>query len=402
MTPPTKATDSIPSRPPNVPRRGSRGTLLVLVVVLGGMGMFVGMQMGSSVRRAGAEGLGLAWWENLILLGTCLSSLLLVLLVHELGHLTGGLLVGFRAFLLIVGPIRLERASRGWRVALNTNMALFGGLAGSAPTDGRHLARRTAVMVAGGPMVSLLVGIGAAVALVALDLLPLDRDTPFSSVLSVFGLLCVGGTSAAIGVVTLMPLTTSGFLSDGARLLRLICGGPVATSDAAIQAIVGASLSGVRPRDWDPQLLQAACALVDGSVFEFTAWQLAQMHAADAGKTEESLYQLRQLLPHIDRMPASLTAAIHLDAARQFAIAGAVAEARAQFALATGPTIAAPYLRPFAEAALLASDGRRADAMAIVPTIRAHLEQSIDRGAAQWLTDSLISVERTPSMQDAS
>lgn len=209
----------------STPPRTNRGLLLVMALALGAAGMVVGMRIGASIRAAGSSGLALDASQKALLLGFTIVALLLVLLVHELGHLLGGRLVGFRAFLLIVGPIRLERTGQGWSLHLNTDLSLFGGLAGSAPTDARDLTRRTAIMVGGGPFVSLLLGAGALLALPTLDLLPLQRSTPFSTVLLFFSLMVFGGASTAIGLITLVPLTTSRYLSDGARLLRLFRGG---------------------------------------------------------------------------------------------------------------------------------------------------------------------------------
>jgi hypothetical protein len=347
----------------------------------------LGVQFGKSLAHGGATVPVFDGWEKGALAAVLLLVFLIVLFCHEFGHLMAGRLVGFRSFLLIVGPVRFERSGDRWGVHLNKDLALAGGLAASAPMDTRDLRRRTAVMVAGGPVASALVALGAGLAPYMLG--PIRTTSSFGDVLLFETVSTLALMSAAIALVTLLPYRTAGFLSDGARLLRLIRGGPVAARDSAIQAILGSTLSGLRPRDWDPELLRAACELRDGSMFELTALQFAQMHAADSGHTEESLIQLRQLLPHVERLPKMMRGGVHLDAARQFALAGHLEEARRHRALAAGPAIGAPHLQPLADAALLAAEGRDAEALALLPPIRPMLARSFDRGGAKWMTDSL-------------
>lgn len=382
-------TGDLPLTPSPAPEWPKRLTRIALALAVGVAAANLGLRFGGSLRAGGGGSLQFDLWQRAIVIGFCLIAMLLVLLAHEVGHLVGGRLVGFRAFLLIVGPVRLERSERGWALQLNRSLGLYGGLAGSAATDARDLKRRTAVMVAGGPVASVALALGAWLALREFGPVPFDASASFTSFVTFLTLQMIAGTSAAIALATMVPMTTSGFLSDGARLLRLWRGGPVADRDSAIQAIMGSSLSGVRPRGWDPALISAACALRDASMFEFIAQQLAQMHAADRGDIALSLDQLRLLLHHVDRVPKMMRPGIHFDAARQFALAGRADEARAQIALAKGPVVGAPYLQGMAEVALLAAEGRDAEAAALLPTVRPMLATCFDRGSAHWFTEVL-------------
>ena len=387
-----------PSRNSDWPKRLTR---IALGIAVGVTAARLGLRFGGSLRAGGAGSLQLDLWQQALVIAFCLLALLLVLLAHEVGHLVGGRLVGFRAFLLIVGPLRLERSESGWAMHLNTSLALSGGLAGLAALDARDLKRRTAVMVAGGPVASVTLALGAWLTLRAFGLVPFDLNTSFASFVTFFTLQMIAGASAVIALATLVPMTTSGFLSDGARLLRLWRGGPVAERDSAIQAIMGSSLSGVRPRDWDPALITAACALRDASMFGFVAQQFAQLQAADRGDIALSLDQLRRLLQHVDRVPKMMHPGIHFDAARQFALAGHDDDARTQLALAKGPVIGAPYLKGMAEVALLVAEGRDVEAAALLPTVRPMLAQSVDRGSAIWFTDVLDTLEARISARQA-
>jgi hypothetical protein len=365
-------------------------------LLLGGAGGLIGLKFGSWLKLAappGRSGLALSAWETTGLALACIMALHLILLAHELGHLLGGRLVGFRAFLLIVGPVRLERSGDGWRLHRNRSAALWGGLAGSAATDARDLRRRMAVMVAGGPAASLLVGSAALVSYWAFHPVQLDAASPYWRVALAFALVSGGVASISIAVATLIPLRTSGFLSDGARLLRLARGGADAARDAAVQTLIGKSLAGVRPRDWPLELLQEACAPQSDPAVEFTGWQLAQSYAADAGHAVDARRWLQLLLAHIDRLPPTLHAGLLLDAARQFALSGDTAEATALIARAKRPVIGAAWARPLADAAVLSSEGRHAESLALLPDIRTALAASIDRGGSIALLDSVALIE---------
>ena len=49
------------------------------------------------------------------------------ILVHELGHVAGGKLAGFRFLLLLVGPLKLQRTPEGFRFGLNRSANVAGG-----------------------------------------------------------------------------------------------------------------------------------------------------------------------------------------------------------------------------------------------------------------------------------
>ncbi|MGK7312515.1 MAG: hypothetical protein ACN0LA_09770 [Candidatus Longimicrobiales bacterium M2_2A_002] len=105
-------------------------------------------------------------WKILggLLLGGAVGAVVAVLAVHEAGHLLAGRLVGFRFLLFIVGPLRVAREGDRVQVGWNRSLSLAGWLAATGPTPDRleRLRRRTAIMVAGGPLTSLAAGAGGA------------------------------------------------------------------------------------------------------------------------------------------------------------------------------------------------------------------------------------------------
>lgn len=162
----------------------------------------------------------------------------IVLATHEIGHLIGGMSQGMRFLMLIVGPFGWHASVAGPRFEWNTNVALMGGLAATVPTAvGASLRRQMLVLVAGGPLASLLLTV-LAVALASIS-------GPRFAAYGIF----VAATSFGIFLVTLIPLRTGGFMSDGMQMIDLLRGGSAVIERSALMRIFAQSLDGVRPRD---------------------------------------------------------------------------------------------------------------------------------------------------------
>jgi hypothetical protein len=317
-----------------------------------------------------------------------LPVLLLVLATHEVGHLLGGWLAGFRFLLLIVGPLRLERTGNGLRLSLNRSLALAGGLAAALPTGSERLRQRTALMVAGGPLTSLLTGVPA-----LLFSLPLSELQAKTGVLAAWGahaLLTFGFTSIGIALITLVPGKTSGFLTDGARLLQLLRGGPTAERDAALSALGAASQAGQRPRDRDGALLDQALALEDASPFTTFAHLLASARALDRDEPALAHRHLSQALALASALPPTVRPLLALEAAWfEAAVRGDAAAGRRWLAAAGEGVLVPPHSRQRALAAVLAGEGAHDEARAAAATARRLLADELDAGAARAQIDWL-------------
>ena len=105
-------------------------------------------------------------------------------------------------------------------------------------------------MVAGGPIASLVSG--------TLFLLLYYFLRPANGNLGVGHLLLqiLSLTSLTIALATLWPSETSGFKSDGRRLLELWRNDPAALNTNLIALLSANSMTGIRPRDWDDELIK--------------------------------------------------------------------------------------------------------------------------------------------------
>jgi hypothetical protein len=154
-----------------------------------------------------------------------LCCYMVVVPIHELGHLIAGLSMGFRFEKFVLGPVGIKRNPAGkLRFYLEKNPALWGGCAATVPT--RHydnIHDRFARILIAGPIMSLLVGI------VMLTLFSITKS---------FLLLLAGAMSFGIGMATLIPMRAGVFYSDGGRWLRIKRKGPEAEIEIAIINIV--------------------------------------------------------------------------------------------------------------------------------------------------------------------
>jgi hypothetical protein len=162
---------------------------------------------------------GVEW----VVLGVgAIASAHVVLLVHELGHIVGGWIAGYRFRLLILGPLAIERAGDGLHVHWNRDLHHYGGQVGMAPPDAAGSKTRTALHVALGPIASI--AFGAAVTLAGLDWLsdPAVRDMSFRGFFISRQIAVIGAGSIVVGLANLVPMSFSGRRSDGARLWELM------------------------------------------------------------------------------------------------------------------------------------------------------------------------------------
>lgn len=344
-------------------RRTLVGLLSLAAFALIGAG--AGYIAGGAADRAGIEldlALTRGGWAALALLFPAIW--LLVVLAHELGHLAGGALAGFRPIMLVAGPLRLLWVEGRPRVELNRSLALAGGVAAAAPDDDRNLIRRMLLMVLGGPLGSLLVGLLAAAAL------------PFTSGLAQALLLIALVLGLMITLVTLLPLRTGGFLTDGARVRMLLRGGPAAERWCASALLVSSAMSG-RIRAVDPILVARATALRDGSLDDVGAAFLAYSFHLARGELAAAGAEIDHVVAHQGAYSAGLRPALLIEAA-YFAARhrGDAPTARAFLAQTSGSPLVEPYTRARAEAAVLLAEGRPTEARAAAEAGLAALEQA--------------------------
>jgi hypothetical protein len=332
----------------------------------------VGGVIGAGVGFALAKGLpglmavgNFSKLEKFGVLALGAPATVLGILVHELGHVAGGKLAGFRFLLLLVGPFKLQRTPEGLRLGLNFSASMAGGLACLLPEDDRNLTRRMAVFIAGGPVASLLLGLVAGLSGWAWygTFTPLAPPS-YGALLGSLGLVITGAISLALFAVSALPATTSGFATDGRRLVMLAQKGERAEREAALTMLVSAAMSGVRAREYPAHLVARVAEHNDASVFGLMGKFLGYFHALDRGGVVQAGVWLEEVVAGAAAMPQMSRESVHAEHAYWLAVHGGdVAGARAALARA-GKCAFDPSTKLRAEAAILRAEGDRAGATA--------------------------------------
>ncbi|MBX3737497.1 MAG: hypothetical protein KF715_12440 [Candidatus Didemnitutus sp.] len=365
-TPAAAGRQTVTVRPPPAPPPAERSAkfwlrLLPLALVGAGagyLGVKFGAQLGAGVlpRGAGSKWLGLAPVLFLPFVW------LLAVAVHELGHLLGGWAVGGKFLLYAVGPWKWQRTPGGVRFFWNWSLNAAGGLASCLPLEAeRTTPRRMAVMIAGGPLASLLLALAALWAAVAIAD---PAATNAGREIAHRGVISVAWMSLIVALATLLPSTMCGFKSDGRRLFELLRGDRRSDQETALMALTATSLAGVRPADFDPALVERALVLRDGSIFDLYAHFTAYAHAADLGEMARAQAHLDYVLAGEAKLLPLLREMARAEYAWLLATqTGDAAVARAWIATA-GRLDFDPATRLRAEAAVLLAEGRRREAAA--------------------------------------
>lgn len=370
---------STPMPPP--PRRGPRLRSLAIFILFAGACLGFGYLLGGYGAklpwlRAHLESLTAVDLVALPLL------ILLVLAVHETGHLIGGISRGMRFLLLIVGPMQWTRSPGGIRFKWHRNFGLMGGLAAATPDDQLPLEPQLQRLIVGGPLASLLLAAAAIGAGMFLD----GRPAAYAVI--------VGFMSAAIFIVTATPLHTGGFMSDGMQLLELRRGGTAVSDRQLLLRLMGLSYAGVRPRDWDPALIEQALGLGAEVPMRRIAGRIFGLyHAMDRGEQQRVHEHAAWLAGHLDEYPQGFRQSITVELCLVAAQAGDLDGAREWWQRSRGGVVDAAR-RALAEASLAALEGDEERLQRKVAEGRKAMSRGMDPGVNVMTDEQLAGLER--------
>jgi len=310
----------------------------------------------------------------------------LIVLVHELGHVFGGLCSGHRFHMLVAGPLKISRGVRGFTCEINRSLAMAGGLAVCVPTQFDSFRRRRFWLVAGGPIASIGLAILCWTAAYCIS-----HHIPFlSDALIISSLL-----SALIAFVTLLPHSSGGFPSDGFQLLGLLGKRTDSEKLGFVSLLYSLSVSGTRPRDLPREIIEMG--VESGSSepsIDASSELFAYLHYLDHGMIDLAKRHLEKSLQDFDRLPQGIKQGYALEAA-YFAWVHLHDKKRALdwFNKGNGGLVD-PAARSRVEAAMLLMDGRLNEAQSKIELARTQLDKSSDRGGALAESDMLDRIEQ--------
>jgi len=299
---------------------------------------------------------------------------LLVIGVHELGHLAGGKLRGMRFLLLVVGPFLFSRTPKGIRMH---------GLSVAMPDQSRPLRPQMLSMIAGGPIASLALAFAGVAVFIGVG-----------GLIGAHGIL-VAVFSLLIFAVTALPGKMGGYMTDGRQFIDVWRGGQAVITRQRLTLITAQSLSGVRPRDWtmDGPLLPEP----DAPGIESLQWvafrQLAFAVAQDCNDAPAMAEHAAWLAEHYTDYPLGFQQGLTLELGLYHVMQGDVTAARHWHALSKGGMVDKSR-RALFEACLAAAEGNTALAQENTRKGRKYLNKGMDPGMAVVTEEQLLQLER--------
>jgi len=275
--------------------------------------------------------------------GIGVVSLIVAVLVHELGHVVAGYLVGLRVARVHLGPLEIRDHGRP-RVRLVRSLQAgvvlvpFDRAAALGP-----LRWGLIVSTAAGPLSGLVSGV------VMISLAGgLRLGDPFSL------LQAVAQMSLILGALNLLPLRSGDQLADGRRILSLLVRNRECGQILAATLMLAEALSGRRPREWDPALL----AVMERSPEDVFARLVLYEAAIDRGDIEVAGRHLDAAVVLRKEKWTAADAILFTEAAYFTARhRGDARAARSWLGFAHGGPVQG-YTRARAEAAVLCAEGR--------------------------------------------
>lgn len=348
----------------------------------------IGFALIGAVFGAGLAWLGIYTGKNLLPLRAALDALnawdllllpvwlLLVLAVHEVGHLLGGFIRGMRFLLYIVGPFQLTQTTSGIRFSWVFNLGTFGGLAAASPNPVRPIRPQLLSLIAGGPLASL------ALTLIGMLLFMADGR------IAAHGLF-IGFFSALIFLVTAIPSRAGGFMSDGMQFSEVLRGGDAVMERQQITTLMAQSMAGLRPRDWSADWLEPATQNDSVDPLRRAAVRLLAMLAAeDRGLTETADAHAEWLAEHTDDYPLGFRQSLTLELCLHAMARGNPNGARMWMVQSKGG-IVDKARRALAEAELALADGDKTLAFGKELEARSQLKNGMDAGLNKITSERL-------------
>lgn len=358
--------------------KGWRIGLMFVAGLLGGLAFgalvsrFDGGALGGAIRRLVGP---LSAWD----LPGAIVVYYASVLVHELGHLAGGLIGRGRLLMMTVGPVRVVRGHHRWHVEPFLRAGGFAGLTVMLPDLSRPMRPQLLPLIAGGPLASLLLVVAGVAVAVWTD----GRVAAYGALFAlVSGFLCA---------CTMIPMRMQGFMNDAAQFIETLRGGSGIAFRQALLALAGESITGVRPRDLDPAMIERAFALDDrgNPLATLGLRQIAAVAALDRGDAVAAAPHFAAIEAGIDDAPQGMRQLFAIVLARKHALLDrdAVA-ARRWFDAAQGGLVERAD-RLATEAAVATIEGRADDAARALSAATAALPRHYDPGAARFLADEI-------------
>jgi hypothetical protein len=364
---------------PEKPKSDWKALMLPLLIGgLVGVGIAkLGIYFGGSLKQSGMAFDVLNAWDLALLP----VWFLLVIGIHELGHLAGGMYRGMRFLLLIVGPFQFSQSASGIRFTWVFNLGTFGGLAAALPNPERALRPQMLSLIAGGPSASLVLALAGGAVMMAGD-----------GRMAVHGMI-IALLSTLIFLATAIPSRAGGFMSDGRQFIELLRDGESVMARQRMTSLMAQSMSGIRPRDWQADWLHAECHNTSGDPVQIVArHQMAFAMAVDSGNSTQANQHAEWLAAHYTDYPIGFRQSLCIELGL-FALANGDANAAKQWQAQSKGGVVDKSRRALFEVELAMADGDTDSARKHAADAQKSLRNGMDAGLA------IMTAERISALQ---
>ncbi len=234
-----------------------------------------------------------------------------VIAIHELGHVAAGLLMDFEFKLITVGPFMVQKEGTSVQFKWNKNLNIAGGLALCIPKTTDNITRKFMFFAAGGPLASLLLAVFAYLLTWAISY---DNQIFIRFMFHVFFSM-VAIFSLAIFLLTVLPMKSGGFYTDGARILNLWRGGYQAKIEAVLLQVTSQLFAGTRPKQIDILPIQEAVEYPIDAPFKAYLHAFLYYHYLDIHLIEQAEIHLEKYASYLEEIPEGYRAMVWLEKA---------------------------------------------------------------------------------------
>ncbi|WP_044640831.1 M50 family metallopeptidase [Risungbinella massiliensis] len=191
------------------------------------------------------------WKDALLNIWLMFMLWVVVVTIHELGHVLFGIYNGLNFQFFAVGPVLFQKEGNKIRILENKQWMYFGGVALLTPPffDIPNLSKKWSIMTLGGPLTSLVAAILSYLLYISID----HEYILFFSILHIM-----------IFFATAIPIKSkTSFNTDGAQFLILRKNNEEAKQHLNAILVVGELYSPKLPRDWEPTLVHKCKSLIE-------------------------------------------------------------------------------------------------------------------------------------------
>lgn len=210
-----------------------------------------------------------------------LGVALVIVTLHESGHALAGILFGMKVRAFLVGPFQWRIRDGKWAFAFESKQILITmGATGIVPASRDFTDFALLATAVSGVLVNAVTGA------VALWLAGIGAAGKAASLVSLFGAF-----SVAVAIMNLVPIRSRDYYSDGAQIYQILSGGAW-TDFRRVLALAGAAtVSPVRPKDYDIEAIHRACERIrqgrQGLLLRLLAYSYFLDHGNPAAAGEE-------------------------------------------------------------------------------------------------------------------